>query len=82
MTLYQFNLLTETQQAEELWENGVHIGEREEATYTIALYQISCFYVEVFYHRHLNAIKQFRTFSSTDQLAPYTCKINVGELGI
>ena len=81
MTLYQFNLLNETQQAETLWENGVHIGEREDLVHTIALYQIGSFYVEVFYHRQLNAIKKFRSFSSTDQLEPYIIKIDVGGFG-
>ena len=77
MTLYQSNLLNETQQAESLWENGVHIGEREDFPHTVALYQMDSFYVEVFYHRQLNAIKRFRSFSSTDQLEPYIAKIDV-----
>jgi len=77
MTLYQFNSLNETQQAEMLWDNGVHIGERIDSEHTIALYQIYNFYVEVFYHRGSNAIKKFRSFSSTDQLAPYTVGIDI-----
>ena len=81
MTLYQFNLLNEIQQAEMLWENGVHIGEREEGEHTIVLYQIDGFYVEVFYHRGLNEIKRFRSFSSVDQLMPYTDKISIAGLG-
>jgi hypothetical protein len=81
MSLFEFNLLNETQQAEILWENGVHIGERADQEHTIVLYQIEGFYVEVFYHRGLNAIKRFRSFSSTDQLMPYTNKINIAGLG-
>jgi len=81
MTLYQFNSLNERQQAESLWENGVHIGERQDEEHTIALYQLRSFYVEVFYHSQLNEIKKTRSFSSTEQLAPYTCKIDIGELG-
>jgi len=81
MSLYEFNLLNEIQQAEMLWENGVHIGEREDQEHTIVLYQIEGFYVEVFYHRGLSAIKKFRSFSSTDQLMPYTDKINIAGLG-
>ena len=81
MTLYQFNLLNEIQQAEMLWENGVHIGERKKEEHTIVLYQIDGFYVEVFYHRGLNEIKRFRSFSSVDQLMPYTNKISIAGLG-
>jgi hypothetical protein len=81
MSLYEFNLLNEIQQAEILWENGVHIGERKDQEHTIVLYQIERFYVEVFYHRGLNAIKRFRSFSSTDQLEPYITKIDVSRFG-
>jgi len=77
MTLYQFNFLNESQQAETLWENGEHIGEREDHALTIALYQIDSFYVEVFYDQKQNAIKRFRSFSSIEQLRPHLEQINV-----
>ena len=77
MTLYQFNLLNETQQAETLWDKGVHIAERKENEYIVLLYQIDGFYVEVFYDQKKNGIKRFRSFSSIEQLGPYLEKISV-----
>ena len=70
MTLYQFNLLDEMEQAEAVWE-GVHIAEREDEEHKILLYQIDSFYVEVFYHKEYNVIRRFRSFASTEQLEPY-----------
>ncbi|TMI63724.1 MAG: hypothetical protein E6H07_13220 [Bacteroidetes bacterium] len=79
MTLYQFNMLNKTKQAEAVW-NGVHIGEREDGPYNILLYQVHSFYVEVYYHRPHNSIIKFRSFSSTTQLAPYLEKIDIMHL--
>jgi hypothetical protein len=42
--------LQEKEQAEVLWEMGVHLGERFDGEHKILLYQIDGFYVEVFYH--------------------------------
>jgi hypothetical protein len=50
MTLYQFNMLDEMEQAEAVW-SVTHIGERQDEDHSILLYQIDSFYVEVFYHR-------------------------------
>lgn len=76
MTLYQFNLLDEMEQAEAVW-SGTHIGERKDGEHTILLYQIDSFYVEVYYHREYNVIKRMRSFSSTEQLAPYLGQIDI-----
>ena len=77
MTLYQFNSLDETQQANVLWEYGVHISERPSKYYNLILYQLDGFYVEVWYHPEENSIKRLRSFSSTDQLEPYLSKIKI-----
>jgi hypothetical protein len=70
MTLYQFNMLDEMEQAEAVW-NGTHIAERKDAEFDILLYQIDGFYVEVFYDREYNVIRRLRSFLSTEQLTPY-----------
>jgi hypothetical protein len=43
MTRYQFKALDEYQQHEVLWDEGVFITHKEEAGYTLALYQIEAF---------------------------------------
>jgi len=80
MTLYQFNDLDELEQFEELWENGVHIGERQEDKYRIVLYQLHSFYVELFYHIEHNVLHRLRSFSSTEQLDAYLKMFNLNEL--
>ena len=56
MTLYQFNALDEMNQAEALWDKGVHISEGEDDIHRFILYQIDAFYVEVWYHKAYNVI--------------------------
>jgi hypothetical protein len=79
MTLYQFNLLDKTKQAEAVW-SGVHIDNRQDDQHNILLYEVDGFYVEVFYHRIYNVIVKFRSFSSTTQLAPYLEKFDILDL--
>jgi hypothetical protein len=79
MTLYQFNALDKTQQAEIVW-NGAHIGNRRDEEYEILLYQIDSFYVEVYYHPDHNVISKMRSFPSTDQLAPYLQQIDIKKM--
>jgi len=77
MTLYQFNLMEKDDQANTLWELGVHIAEREEEVYKFILYQIEGFYVEVWYHKECNEIRKLRSFASVNQLDPYLSKIKI-----
>jgi hypothetical protein len=80
MTLYQYNQLDKTDQACVLWNKGVFLCERKMDQYTIALYQIEGFYVELFYHPEDNAIEKLRSFRSTGQLNPYLNRIDVSKL--
>jgi hypothetical protein len=81
MTLYQYILnlgnLQEKEQAEVLWEMGVHLGERFDGEHKILLYQIEGFYVEVFYHQEQNKLVRLRSFRSVDQLRSYLERIHV-----
>ena len=80
MTLYQYKALDQTDQACVLWNKGVFLGERSNTEYTIALYPVEGFYVEVFYHQEKNSIERLRSFRSVYQLRPYLEKISVQEL--
>ena len=63
------------EQAETLWDKGVHIDERSNDVHQFILYQIEGFYVEVWYHKEYNVIRKFRAFSSRDELDPYLNRI-------
>ena len=78
MTLYDFILADEMEQAEAIW-SGTHIGNREDDEHRILLYKIDEFYVEVFYNKEHNFIRKFRPFNSLNQLLPYYGKINIPE---
>ena len=65
MTLYQFNVLTENEKTAIVWSKGDFVFERKENNFSILLYQVQSFYVEVFYSGNENKISRFRSFSST-----------------
>lgn len=77
MTINEFNQLNEMEQAEAIW-NGVFIDTREDKNHQILLYQIDEFYVEVYYHKELNVIRDMRTLDCTAvELEPYLRKIDL-----
>ena len=80
MTLYQFKLLSETEQASLVWDEGVFIANRENQQHNYLLYQLHSFYVEVQYERDKNIISAFKSFSSTEPLAPYLETIILDDL--
>ncbi|MGN6615110.1 MAG: hypothetical protein ACTHKC_08710 [Candidatus Nitrosocosmicus sp.] len=76
MTLYQFNALNETNQAEAIW-NGMFLTHREDRMFRILLYQIDSFYVEVYYQKQKNFLSHFRAFTTTRLLEPYLDQIDL-----
>lgn len=80
MTLYQFNQLDELEQLEAIWEHGIKIAVRVQDEYKLTLFQIDSFYVEVWHHLEHGVDKRYRSFSSTDQLAPYLDQLNINGL--
>jgi hypothetical protein len=80
MTLYQYILLDDVEQANTLWEHGVMIAERREAAIRYLLYQIDKFYVEVRYNTIQNQIHSLTPFESTNRLAPYLELMDIGDL--
>lgn len=79
MTLYEFKQLDEMEQLEAVWES-VQIAERFDKDYAIVLYQRDSFYIEVYYNRTENFIRNIRTFANVSQLEPYLYNIDISEL--
>jgi hypothetical protein len=77
MTFKEFNLLDEIGQTEALISEGVLIAERIYKEFKIMLYQISQFYVEVYYHLSYDVIQGFRSFNGTNGLEPYFAEIDI-----
>ena len=80
MELTDFNHLDEIRQAEAILNYGVLLGERAYKSFTIFLYQVNHFYVEVYYHNTYTMIQGFRGFESTHALEPYLRKIDITSL--
>ncbi len=76
-TLYEFNLLSENQQTEAVWNEGDFVADRQEDEYSILLYQLYSFYVEIKYSSLANGFLIYRSFSNIDQLEPYLEDIDI-----
>lgn len=74
MTLAQFNSADEMEQAEAIW-SGVQLNQRDDGIYTILLYKIDDFYVEVYYHKQYNVIRKFEALYEYE-LMLYTDRSN------
>jgi hypothetical protein len=70
ITHYDFLLMTETEQYNAVW-SGTFLGDRKGSDGWVQLYNVSNFYVEVFYDSTFNEIKRIRSFTKVGQLDPY-----------
>jgi len=60
-----------------LWDKGVFITHIAEAGYTLMLYQIDAFYVELTYDSDMNKLIGLRSFLNTNRLEPYLKNIQL-----
>ena len=77
MTLDEFTLLNETKQAETLLARGIFLTERLYKNFTIFLYQVDDFYVEVYHNLRFNVMQGMRSFQDDDALQPYLETIDI-----
>ncbi len=80
MTLYEFNLLPKDQQTELVWNEGDFVTDRQEDDYSILLYQLYSFYVEIKYSGKANRFLIYRCFNNINQLEPYLEEIDISGL--
>ncbi|HEV7622148.1 MAG TPA: hypothetical protein VGO09_10455 [Flavisolibacter sp.] len=76
----EFNMLNDDAKSNALWINASLVDIIRKEDLTILLYQLSDFYVEVYYNYLKNQIEKFISFNSTDQLEPYLDKISLAGL--
>lgn len=77
MTLMEFQDLTESEQVNTLYREGVYVGKRKQGRFKVLLYQLESFYLEVFYSSYRRHIYKIRCSDSTAMLDPYLEQINV-----
>jgi hypothetical protein len=77
MTSAEFSLLPETKQTEILLEKGVFVAERMYKNFTIFLYQVDQFYVELYHNLRYNVIQGMRSFEDQEALEPFLRDIDI-----
>jgi hypothetical protein len=77
MTSAEFSLLPETKQTEILLEKGVFVAERMYKNFTIFLYQVDQFYVELYHNLRYNVIQGMRSFEDQEALEPFLREIDI-----
>lgn len=80
MTLDEFTLLDDTKQAEALIERGVFLAERQYKNFSIFLYQLDDFYVEIYHNLKFNVMQGMRSFADEDELEPFLETIDISSL--
>ena len=77
MTHTEFTTLAENEQALLTWFNGTYLAQYFDGTFTIILFQVEGFYVEVYYHRKNKEVYRYHNFSNVEKLDPYLDKIDI-----
>lgn len=80
MTLHQFRSLPLQTQERLLINNGTFLFDRKAVGIKVLLYQLSGFYVEVFYDTVTAKVCTIKSFTETDDLEPYLYKIDISEV--
>jgi hypothetical protein len=77
MTVSEFSQLDECKQAEILLDHGTFLVERPYKNFTIFLYQVNHFYVEVYHNIRYNVMQGMRSFEDDETLEPYLEEIDI-----
>lgn len=77
MTLDEFTTLNEARQAETLLERGIFLTDRLYKNFSIFLYQLDSFYVEVYHNLRYDILQGIRCFEDDDTLQPYLERIDI-----
>jgi hypothetical protein len=77
-----YEALPEAEQLELIQLDGVYIGKRWEKKFSILLYQLEDFYVEVIYRKYRCYVSSIRCFRSTMLLEPYLEQVDIEPLGL
>ena len=80
MTLHQFRSLPLQTQERLLINNGTFLFDRKAVGIKVLLYQLSGFYVEVFYDTVTAKVCLIKSFTETEDLEAYLYKIDISEV--
>ncbi|RYE50665.1 MAG: hypothetical protein EOP48_19390 [Sphingobacteriales bacterium] len=80
MRLKEFSVLDQVAQQETVLDNGCYLSSRLFMEYTVLLFQLDEFYVELYYPRNKDKCVIIKSFEETDELEPYLKRINIDPL--
>jgi hypothetical protein len=80
MTPDTFNTLDSAAQRRYLLEQGAYLGHRKAAPWSVLLYQVHDFYVEVTFSMNSLDIQGVEAFGDTERLEPYLERISLDGL--
>jgi hypothetical protein len=80
MTLHHFNALNQEKQRRWVLKKGVYLSARYSHDFTVLLFGVDGFYIEVYFYTATNTIFLVKSFDQTDGLLPYLQNINIQAL--
>jgi hypothetical protein len=80
MNARDFKILDQFDQFQVIEDKAVFLDYRQDGDYSIGLFQVEGFYVEVFFHVIKLIYKRMRVFDDTRFLDPYINQIDLTEL--
>ena len=82
MNMNEFESMTGLEKIKVLAAHSVFLAKRYEGCFSISLYQIEGFYVEIYFHTGQFKFVNARTFNNTAELAGYLDNIDISALAI
>ena len=77
MQMKEFNLLSEKEQLDVLYKEGIYIGKQKQNNRTFMMLQLDSFYIEIDYRKYRHHINAINCFETTFQLDPYIKEIKI-----
>ena len=60
-------------------QKGVCVSDRTTDTFTVLLFQLESFYIEIYFNKECDEIIWIKGFDSVDELEPYLESIDISE---
>ncbi len=81
ITINRYTRLPLQMKADLLWSTGEYLAEKKKGAFKVKLYDLNCFYVEVYYYNHIDDIAKIEAFkNNNEKLESYLDSIDISEL--
>lgn len=77
MTLHHFNALSQEKQRQWVLQQGTYLCCRHSRDFTVLLFQVGPFYIELYYYTATNSVFLIKSFDDPDELQPYFDQIDI-----